>query len=69
VPEYVGGRLLVTSGFIEEAHKLGLEVHAWTINDEAAMKRLIELKIDGIITDFPDRLLRLLGGASVMNPS
>ncbi|HEX8748606.1 MAG TPA: glycerophosphodiester phosphodiesterase [Pyrinomonadaceae bacterium] len=70
VPEYVGGRLLVTSGFIEEAHRRGLEVHAWTINDEAAMKRLIELKIDGIITDFPDRLLRLLGVAgSVMNPS
>lgn len=60
VPEHAGGRLLLTSGFITEAHKRGLEVHAWTINDEAAMKRLIELKVDGIITDFPDRLLKLL---------
>jgi glycerophosphoryl diester phosphodiesterase len=62
VPEYAGGRLLLTSGFIKEAHRRGLEVHAWTINDEAAMKRLIELKVDGIITDFPDRLLKLLDG-------
>jgi glycerophosphoryl diester phosphodiesterase len=62
VPEYAGGRLLLTSGFVSEAHRRNLEVHAWTINDEAAMKRLIELKIDGIITDFPDRLLNLLGG-------
>jgi glycerophosphoryl diester phosphodiesterase len=69
VPEYLGGRLLVTSGFIYEAHKHGLEVHAWTINDETSMKRLIELKVDGIITDFPNRLLRLLGNAGFTNPS
>lgn len=61
VPEYAGGRALLTAGFITEAHRRGLEVHAWTINDEASMQRLIELKVDGIITDYPDRLLRLLG--------
>jgi glycerophosphoryl diester phosphodiesterase len=62
VPEYAGGRPILTPGFIAEAHRRGLEVHAWTINDEAAMRRLMEMKIDGIITDYPDRLLKLLEG-------
>lgn len=69
VPEYVAGQRLVTPAFIEEAHRRGLEVHVWTINDEAAMKRLIELKVDGIITDFPDRLLRLLADRGLRSPS
>jgi glycerophosphoryl diester phosphodiesterase len=60
VPEHAGPLQLLTPRFIAEAHSRGLEVHAWTINDEAAMRRLIELKIDGIITDYPDRLLKLL---------
>ena len=60
VPEYTGGRQLLTQAFIAEAHRRGLEVHAWTINEEAAMHRLITLKVDGIITDYPDRLLNLL---------
>ena len=60
VPEYAGGRQLLTQAFIAEAHRRGLEVHAWTINDEPAMRRLIELQVDGIITDYPDRLLQLL---------
>jgi glycerophosphoryl diester phosphodiesterase len=37
-----------------------MEVHAWTINDAADMARLLETGIDGIITDYPDRLLGLL---------
>jgi glycerophosphoryl diester phosphodiesterase len=62
VPEYAGGRRLLTPRFIEEAHRRRLEVHAWTINTEAEMQRMIEMRIDGIITDFPDRLLNLLSG-------
>lgn len=38
-------------------HKAGLELHAWTINERAEMRRLIDLGIDGIITDFPDLLV------------
>lgn len=60
VPEYAGGRAVLTKDFVDAAHRRGLEVHAWTINDEAAMRRLIELGVDGIITDYPDRLIRLL---------
>jgi glycerophosphoryl diester phosphodiesterase len=60
VPEYAAGRAVLTKEFVEAAHRRGLEVHAWTINDEAAMRRLIQVGVDGIITDYPDRLIRLL---------
>lgn len=39
----------------------GLAVNVWTVNDEADMRRLIEWGVTGIITDFPDRLARVLG--------
>ena len=64
VPEYVGGMQVLSKGFIEAAHARNLQVHAWTINAEEDMRRLIEFGVDGLITDYPDRLLRLLGGAA-----
>ncbi|EKU93580.1 Glycerophosphoryl diester phosphodiesterase [Alloiococcus otitis] len=42
------------------AHKRGLHFYYWTVNDEREMKRLIDLGVDGIMTDYPDRLLALL---------
>jgi glycerophosphoryl diester phosphodiesterase len=60
VPEYAGGRQVLTGELVEAAHRHHLEVHAWTINDEAAMRRIISLGVDGIITDYPDRLIALL---------
>lgn len=45
-----------------EAHGLGLEVVVWTVNEEADMRRLIDMGVDGIITDYPDRLARVAGG-------
>jgi glycerophosphoryl diester phosphodiesterase len=61
VPEYAGSMPVLTRGFVEAAHGRGLEVHAWTINDAGDMRRLLEVGVDGIITDYPDRLLELLG--------
>lgn len=46
--------------FIRQAHARKLEVHTWTVNSEADMQRCIELGVDGIITNYPDRLIRLL---------
>jgi glycerophosphoryl diester phosphodiesterase len=50
----------IDSRDVEEAHRLGLEVIPWTVNDPRIMKRLIDWGVDGIITDTPDRLVRVL---------
>ena len=59
VPENLGGWRVVTREFVETAHRLNLQVHAWTINDAGDMRRLLDLGVDGIITDYPDRLAAL----------
>lgn len=60
VPENVGYVNVVTKDFVETAHKLNLKVHVWTINQPEDMQRLLEMGVDGIMTDYPDRLLKLL---------
>lgn len=60
IPEKLGSLQIVTKDFVETAHKLNLQVHVWTINDAADMQRLRETGIDGIMTDYPDRLLELI---------
>jgi glycerophosphoryl diester phosphodiesterase len=51
---------LDTSILIDKLHKHNIFVHYWTINDEDEMRRLIEMGVDGIITDRPDLLLKIL---------
>ncbi len=50
---------IVTPDFIECAHRFGMEVHVWTINDEAEMERLLDLGVDGLMSDFPKRALEV----------
>jgi glycerophosphoryl diester phosphodiesterase len=50
----------ITSQSIEQAHRLGLEVKVWTVNDMDRMESLIDMGVDGIITDYPDRLRQVL---------
>ena len=45
---------------LAEARRLGLKVVVWTVNDPADMASLIDLGVDGIITDYPDRLRRVM---------
>ena len=45
---------------LADAHALGLKVLPWTVNDRSEMKRLIDLGVDGIITDYPDRLREVM---------
>jgi glycerophosphoryl diester phosphodiesterase len=58
--QLVAGGDLITSAVVEKAHHAGLQVVAWTINEPEQMRRLIAAGIDGIITDYPDRLLSVL---------
>lgn len=50
----------VTEQVVRAAHAKGLEVHPWTVNDTATMRKLLAMGVDGIITDRPDRLAALL---------
>ncbi|HEX3371229.1 MAG TPA: glycerophosphodiester phosphodiesterase family protein [Candidatus Acidoferrales bacterium] len=51
---------LITTDVVEKAHRAGLQVVAWTINEVDQMQRMIAAGVDGIITDYPERLLELL---------
>jgi glycerophosphoryl diester phosphodiesterase len=42
---------MATPSFISRSHALGLQVHAWTVNDRPTMQRLLDLGVDGIMTD------------------
>jgi glycerophosphoryl diester phosphodiesterase len=60
VPVRLRGVPVATPGFIRTAHRLGLEVHVWTIDDAAEMDRLLGLGVEGLVTDRPDILRDVL---------
>jgi glycerophosphoryl diester phosphodiesterase len=61
VPEYIGGLRVLTTSVVEAAHNRNLEVHAWTINETEDMLRLMNMGVDGLMTDYPDRLIKVVG--------
>ncbi len=60
VPDVWEGRRVLTPRFVEEAHRRNIPVHVWTIDREEDMRRLLSWRVDGIQTDRPDRLARVL---------
>ncbi|SDS69815.1 glycerophosphoryl diester phosphodiesterase [Brevibacterium siliguriense] len=53
---------LVTADFVARAHRSGLVVHVWTINDESTMRSLVDLGVDGIVTDDVQLGLEVVAG-------
>ncbi|MCA9959299.1 MAG: glycerophosphodiester phosphodiesterase [Anaerolineales bacterium] len=51
---------VVTERFVRNAHRHHVAVHVWTIDETDDMARLLDLGVDGLITDRPDRMLTLL---------
>lgn len=59
----------VTPELVAEAQKLGLQVIPWTVNDPAEMERQIGMKVDGLISDYPDRLRRVMQARGMALPA
>ena len=55
IPEVYGDRQLVTAESIAAAHAVGLEVHVWTVNQAEDIQRLLDLGVDGVMGDYPER--------------
>jgi glycerophosphoryl diester phosphodiesterase len=53
-------RPYVTKSMVDEAHARGIKVIPWTVDDEPTMNKLIDDGVDGLITDYPDRLRTVL---------
>lgn len=60
VPERYGDVVIVDDAFIAAAHSRGIAVHVWTVNDAPSMGRLVDMGVDGIISDLPTTLVGML---------
>ncbi len=62
IPVRQNGLRVVDQELIDRAHELDLQVHVWTIDDREEMNRLIDLGVDGLMTDQPETLKSVLEG-------
>ncbi|MFJ4486149.1 glycerophosphodiester phosphodiesterase [Streptomyces longwoodensis] len=60
VPESQSGVRVVDARFVRAAHARGLQVHVWTVNEPERMHRLLDLGVDGIMTDHIDTLRKVM---------
>lgn len=59
----------LTPGLVAEAHALGLAVVPWTVNEPKDMEAALAVGVDGLITDYPDRLRSLLESKGIAVPA
>ncbi len=59
----------VTPALVAEAQTLGLKVIPWTVNEPAEMERQIDMKVDGLISDYPDRLRKVMQARGMPLPA
>lgn len=57
VPEAFGGRALVTPELLRHAHAYDVQVHVWTVNEPERIEALLDLGVDGLVSDFPGRVV------------
>jgi len=60
VPPRQGPLPVVDRRFVQAAHRLGIQVHVWTVDESEEMRRLLNLGVDGLMSDRPDLLLDVL---------
>ena len=68
IPLRQGPVPLATPRLIDYTHRVGLAVHVWTIDDAAEMERLLDIGVDGIMTDEPKLLLDVMKARNVWPP-
>lgn len=64
IPEFGGATRVVSPRFVRDAHRSGLAVQVWTVNDEDDARRLLSWGVDAIITDRPDLMVPLVRSLS-----
>lgn len=67
IPQQHSGLNLATPRLVRNAQARGLQVHLWTINEQPNMRLLLEMGVNGLITDYPDRALQLLGRSTQLS--
>ena len=55
IPAEFAGRPLVTAELVAHAHAHDVQIHVWTINEVDEIEALLDLDVDGIVTDYPAR--------------